>query len=290
MVYMRDIFRPKALYSVYPPYHTGEYQEEYFYRRWYESNIKSDRKYIDIFWTNLYCNASQLNINPPNIQEELNNTLDWNGKYFTICQHDDGPFEELPPDTVFFVSGGNKNFTKKVALPSICSKIPIINYVENNHRPLLASFVGSNTHPVRQEMFRACYNHPKIKIQIKQWNPVVSSDDFNLFANLAYQSKFTLSPRGYGRSSFRMYEAMQLGSIPVYIFDEPYLPWEDELNYSEFCVLIDKPKIPDIVSILESYSEEDLIKMREKMKQVWESHFSLEGMFQQVVKRLPNYS
>jgi len=33
-------------------------------------------------------------------------------------------------------------------------------------------------------------------------------------------SKFALCPRGYGKTSFRIQEALQYGAIPVYISDE----------------------------------------------------------------------
>ena len=38
-----------------------------------------------------------------------------------------------------------------------------------------------------------------------------------------YATKFNLAPRGYGRSSFRYAEAIQMGRIPVFLWDD--LPW-----------------------------------------------------------------
>jgi hypothetical protein len=280
-----DIFRPKAIYPTYPPYHVGEYQEEYFYKRWNENPQSKTREYIDVFWTNLYCNSSYMGIPIPNIQQELHKKLDWNGRYFTVCQHDDGPFENLPPDTTIFISGGNRKYGNIVALPSICSKLPI-KYIENDDRKLLASFIGSDTHPIRRQMIEACKNNPNIKIQIKPWTPNVSMNDLNIFVNLSYNSKFTLAPRGYGRSSFRMYEAMQLGSIPVYIADDHFLPWNDELNYDEFCVIMTSKDLPYINEILQSYDDYKIKTMRFKMQEVWKSHFSLDGMFDQIMRRL----
>lgn len=37
---------------------------------------------------------------------------------------------------------------------------------------------------------------------------------------LVERSTFTLAPRGSGSGSFRMYEALQLGSIPIFIWGE----------------------------------------------------------------------
>lgn len=283
---MKEYLRPKALYPVYPPYHKGEYQEEYFYKRWNEDKLNCERKYIDIFWTNLYCNNSHSGYPLPNIQQELYDNLDWSGKYFTICQHDDGPYENLPPDTLIFASGGNKSFEKKVELPSICSALNISPNLNIKTKELLASFVGSMTHSIRYKMIEVCKNKNNIKFLIKNWNSHVSDDEFNVFVNFTLNSKFCLSPRGHGQSSFRMYEAMQLGAIPVYISDTPYLPFSDELNYSEFSVILGENDLPNIVEILESYSDEKIETMCKKMKDVWINYFSLEGMYQQIIKRI----
>ena len=93
--------RPEALYPVYPPYHQGFYLEEYFFNWIKKNNIKIKREYIDIFWTNIYCNAASKKSQLINIQSELNE-LDPSKSYFTICQHDDGPLENLPNNTLIF--------------------------------------------------------------------------------------------------------------------------------------------------------------------------------------------
>jgi hypothetical protein len=41
------------------------------------------------------------------------------------------------------------------------------------------------------------------------------------------QSKFNLAPRGYGRSSFRFAESIQMGRIPAFLFnDVPWIPYQ----------------------------------------------------------------
>ena len=39
-------------------------------------------------------------------------------------------------------------------------------------------------------------------------------------------TKFNLCPRGFGRTSYRMSEVIQMGRLPVYMFDDvPWLPY-----------------------------------------------------------------
>ena len=55
MVYLKeDYLRPKSLTPIYPPYHQGEYLEEYFYSHYQQLEDKPEREYIDIFWSNIF--------------------------------------------------------------------------------------------------------------------------------------------------------------------------------------------------------------------------------------------
>jgi len=60
-----------------------------------------------------------------------------------------------------------------------------------------------------------------------------------------------LAPRGYGRTSFRLYEAFQFNCVPVYISDVPYLPYVDVIDWSDYAILIGPDQIGNIQSILQ---------------------------------------
>ena len=83
-----------------------------------------------------------------------------------------------------------------------------------------------------------------------------------------------------------MYEAFQLGAIPVYISDVHYLPWTDELDWSQFAVLIKPEQIPDLKRILLSYSPEQIAQMQTTAQQVYHKYFTLEGVCGQIHKRV----
>ena len=45
--------------------------------------------------------------------------------------------------------------------------------------------------------------------------------------------KFNFAPRGFGRQSFRFSEIIQLGRIPIYVYDDiPWIPYEGTTNIS----------------------------------------------------------
>lgn len=284
MVYLKnENLRPKAIYPTYPPYHKGDYLEEYFFNWWSANKVETTRNYIDVFWTNIYCNAAHTRSGRINIQAEIDE-LDCAKSYFTVCQHDDGPLEILPTNSLIFSAGGNRTNGNIIPIPLICSKItesPI-----NESKTIFCSFVGSTTHPIRNVLCNRWNQDQDFIMATQGWVESIPHKNFTIFKTLTSKSKFTLCPRGYGKSSFRLYEAIQLGSVPVYVSDTHYLPWSEEIDWNEFCVLIKPEQINDLKSILESYSDDKINKMVKTAQKLYTEYFSMDGICLQIGKRL----
>lgn len=282
MLKITDSLRPNSLIIPYPNYHKGDYFEEYFFKRFTKEYPKGEVngvKYIPIFWTNCYTNKVFRGVNY-NIQNVLN-TLNQEDKYFTISQHDDCVYEELPKKTLIFSMGGNKIGDNVIPIPLICSPIGI----SNKNKEINVSFVGSLTHPLRTDLYNKYKNSDDFIFLTKNWNLDTGEENVNKFKEITSKSYFTLAPRGYGKTSFRLYEAMQLDSVPVYVYDEPWLPWEDELDWSKFCVLIDKNNVDNIKNILENV---DYVSMVKYKNEVYNDYFTYNGVYINIVKKLQN--
>lgn len=282
MLIYRKEFCPQSTYDVYPPYADGAYLEDYFSTRFFSEGVQLDmeRQFIPILWTPYY--LQETNYEP--LQRYLD-SLDRNGKYFLVSQHDDAPKNELPPDTWVFSAGGNYEGPNTIPIPLICSPIEL-SHKEN--RDIFVSFVGSNTHPLRAECFQSLHNKNGVYLDVKNWNPAVSAGELDTFRDITSRSVFSLCPRGYGKSSFRMYESMQMGTIPVYVSDNHYTPWLDELDWNDFSVIIKQNEIPNLYEILSSVSQEDINKKRDKLKEVYPKYFSMHGVYNNIMKRLKN--
>jgi hypothetical protein len=281
VIHTRNDLRPVPTYPVYPPYHIGDYIEDFFYKKFIEESPTVARDYIALSWTTLYCQNQD-----PGIQNFLN-SLDQSKSYFTVCQHDDAPRHSLPPDTLIFSlsqSHSNLKNLNPIPIPATCSSIPVPEEIPN--KDIFASFVGSNTHQIRMDLYNLCRTQPNYYFSGQQWNPVIPQSKLNELTNIMIRSKFALCPRGYGNTSFRMYEAMQLGAVPVYISDDFFLPWSDELNWNEFCVIVDSKNLKDLPSILNSIPEEQINKMANKAKQVYSDYFTLDATYTNIVKRI----
>jgi Exostosin family len=259
--------------------------EEYMYEYLRRNEIRSNWVYLPIFWTNLQ-NHPGFSSKKANYQILLNRALEnmaSDTTYFTIVQHDDGPQLHVPNLIVFGACTGT------IPLPLI--------YEDTSQRllssprlpkDLLASFVGTyTTHSIRQKMLTEMRTKTDIHFHAKSaWEVKVAPSDSDAFVEITSRSKFCLAPRGYGRSSFRFVEALQLGVVPVYLWDDiEWLPYKETLDYSKFSVSVSSHQIPQLYEFLSSISDQKYQEMVEEGKKVhhW---FTLEGMAQYVVSRL----
>lgn len=267
-------YRLDSKYPTYPIYHKGLYLENYFYKWFIDNNIQTNRYYIPVFWTTCYVDNCF-----DGLQQTIN-TLDLDKKYFTIAQHDDAIREKLPINTISFNAGGSDRQPPGIPIPLICS--PIKNKL-NLEKEIFCSFVGSFTHPIRHYLYNALKNNPKYYFITKEWTPNITENDFNNFKNTTLRSVFCLCPRGYGKSSYRFYEAMQLGSIPVYVSDLKWCPFEDEIDWNEFSILIDINNIQNIDSILSSYSKERIKQIQNNLHKYWKKYFTMESVCKKII-------
>jgi hypothetical protein len=275
-----------ATSHVYPPFKKGRYMEEYCYEMLSskKDDIQTDMVYLPIFWTNLqnHPGFASMKAKYQIILDHALSSLPLNTQYMTIVQHDDGPQLKIPKNTIIFGA-----CTGTIPLPLI--------YEDTTERLLseprcpktqLASFVGTYTHPLREELFRTLQKEDIIWNGKRVWSSSVKEQDASLFIEQTLQSKFCLAPRGYGRSSFRFFEAMLLDTIPVYVWDDmEWLPYREILDYSTFSISISKNDLPRLYDILSSISTETYENMVLSMKKNrhW---FTMEGMVDYIVKRI----
>jgi len=240
--------------------------------------------YLPVFWTHLQNHPGFAKMRS-NYQLLLDKALQPSDtRYFTVVQHDDGPQLRLPPGTIIYGA-----CTGTIPLPLIYEDITHrLSSQPRIPKDLLATFVGTaTTHPLRQAMVQALQDKPGIICHSKQvWSPRVEEDAATIFIELTTRAKFCLAPRGYGRSSFRFFEAIQLDTIPVYVWDDvEWLPYQDRLRYSEFAVSISKKDIPRLYDILQGISIEQYERMQQALQKI-KHCFTLDYMCRYIIDTL----
>jgi hypothetical protein len=272
--------RPAANYPTYPPYHQGYYLEEYFYhfyKRNKEAFDKTGYTLIPIFWTNVYNNGVNRNL----IQFFLNALPE--GKYFTISQHDDAVKEILPKSTLSFEAGGNGN---GIPIPLICSPIKISHQQDKS---IFCSFVGSiNTSPIREKLFKLYSTDSDFIFDNQQWVPNIPTERLNAFVDITQKSRFALCPRGYGAQSFRLYEVLQIGTIPVIVYDKPWFPFNDEILWSDFAVLVHVDEIGNLKQKLKNITPTQQQIMISKGREIYNKYFTFDTVSNHILRILQN--
>ncbi len=153
-------------------------------------------------------------------------------RYLTVCSHPRG-LEDIKPSwlTVAGYSHGD------VLLPLVTNRTETlpIGTLEKKYK---SNFIGSvdrhtDIKQIRSRMVKAMPEDAYLAVNKKV--------PFDEYYQVLQQSEYTFSPRGNGPSSYRMYEALAAGSVPVYIWEgKCCLPFADQVNWDEIAVIQEK--------------------------------------------------
>ena len=271
--------------DTYPPFKNGRYLEEYFFQMMTEHTYDLPRKYIPALWTNF-----QIEDWFQSRKSEMQRALDqWvlenpnpNG-YFTIVQHDDGPQLSLPENTVVYGACSGD-----IPIPLIYedTNLTLVNKPKKTfgEKSVLCSFVGNITANsvapnVRYEIFCKFHDNPRFRlINSGGWTASVNAQNQDIFIETTIHSKFAFAPRGYGRGSFRFFECFQLGTIPIYVWNDIcWLPFQDKIDYQKLCIVSHVSELENLEQKLLEIDEKRYNSMLEYYQSI-RHLFELEGM------------
>lgn len=255
-------FQPEGIANPYPQYNNqfGVEQDILVYLKknnfTIEDKEKADWIYLPIFWTRWHVNHGWSSWGRDILQSYVNSlNLDFK-KTFTVCQYDDGPIADLQEAVIFLSS---RKTEKGIDIPLLAS--PIRTTLKWEDKDVLASFSGIyKNHPFRERMAKSLSGEKNIFL----YNGNYGTEHF---MSLMERSKIALCPRGYGGSSFRFYEAMQLGSVPVLIGDIDIRPFKKYIYWDSCSFYLDNPdKTKDF---LKNISNENLEAKNRNLSVVW---------------------
>ena len=159
--------------------------------------------------------------------------------------------------------------------------LPIIvaRSVRAGARPVLASFQGVNSHPVRQSL-QGISNGKSIVVNIvDRARHVGKIDAIALNSDTDYEqllvnSTFAFVPRGDALFSYRLLEVMSFGCIPIILSDGWVLPFDRTVQWEEFSLHVHAEAIPLIPQLLASLTPDDILARHEKTLAAYRSHLS----------------
>jgi len=274
----------------YPNFNEKPGFEAYFYNYFISNKIKSEYTYIPIQWTNYFVQHNY-GKDIEKLKNFLRKNLSPTNKYFTVIQYDGGPLVELENCLIFNMGGmfstSLPKTSKSISLPLIYEYNFSENYIEKQY---LASYLGRPTHKIRTILEKKLKNEEGFYIEnLDSMNSDIETINLEKYENLIKSSHFFLCPRGYGPASFRLYESIELGTIPVYISDEFVLPFDDIINWNKFSVIIKKNKIGKLPKILDDIINSQMYEdMLEELLILKDNYFNFESTAEYIYKKIKN--
>jgi hypothetical protein len=264
MISVPRIFQPKI--RVEYPRHNWT-----IFEQWLIENL-SHENYLPINWCGFFVNNDYGNNKRAMFQlQKFINTLDPNKPMFTVTQYDLGVLTDISKLNikVFGSGGGRIDFP----LPLICHP----HGKKENKRDIFASFIGSKTHPIRNKLIETYSDH-------NGWVVTDLHYDIDTFCDVLSRSIFCLCPRGFGLTSFRICEALEQQSIPVYISDEWIQP--GNVDFNEYGVLVHADEIDELDAILANISPAQIESKREAGRYYYENMYTFKGAKQLILDNI----
>jgi|GEM_PF-1408099 len=273
--------QPKTYPEPYPAHQKSPDIERAFYEYWCneitpEIRNSMSRTYIPVLWTYMYAQKNSQK-KKELLQRWLRENLDPEKSYWTIIKSADGILEDLPENVLIYSAGGKGD----IPIPLLCDLLP----AQERARDIRASFVGvihnsaNNKTGVRTKMLSVFTDNKNVQI-------TEARDNAELFQEMLSRSVFSLCPRGYGKTSYRFYEALRNGSIPIYIYDDPWLPYEDELDWDKYCIRVHENDIETIPDLLVKMTNADINRMQENIANMVPQYCTTPKICEYIVKNL----
>lgn len=102
-------------------------------------------------------------------------------------------------------------------------------------------------------------------------------------------SDYALVVKGDGNYSYRLYEALSLGRIPVMIDTETVLPLEDEIDYDAFMLRVSYDQMHTLDTVIAdhfaSLSAQQFVHMQQDARKVFETKLNTEAFLRHIADR-----
>ncbi|MDD5434034.1 MAG: glycosyltransferase, partial [Nitrospira sp.] len=110
------------------------------------------------------------------------------------------------------------------------------------------------------------------------------------YARNIYEGDYVLCARGAGNFSYRLYETLSMGRIPVFINTDCVLPYDFIIDWKKYCVWVEENEIDSIAEIVSDFhssiSPEKFIELQHECRKLWDDWISPGGFFTNFYRHL----
>jgi hypothetical protein len=94
---------------------------------------------------------------------------------------------------------------------------------------------------------------------------------------------YVLCVRGYGNFSFRFFEALSIGRVPLLVDTECVLPYDFLHDYRDYCVVVPERRLGDVGRAVEEFHHQvgadGYFELQRRIREFWVRWLSPEGFF-----------
>lgn len=218
-----------------------------------------------------------------NINEYLKLSEDNNKKIVLLYNDDDDKIFNFNNSIFFRTSIYKKNKPENYySLPAFCNDLKKqCNFFlrKKNEIPTIG-FCGAITHPIRKIIIDKINNSNLSKnflIRDKFWGGDVWGEKVRKeYIETSLNSDIIICPRGAGNFSYRFYETLCLGRIPLVIDTDMVFPFEDFIDYDNKIIKIKQENIDNIIQEIMSFwnNIDDYELFQKNLTFFWEKNLS----------------
>ncbi len=259
-----DSLRPKTQGFIWPPDCRDEGVEQDFHRYLHQNEDllvddpdRADLHFLPIYWNRRYLTTP----------DGTRHGRDWGVELcildrirtFTVAEYDP---RGLQPDVD--LSGITVLTANRMKSGGI--DIPLLVHAHDLAWPppekrWLACFLGNlETHEIRGPMWQEFRGHSDCLVE-------AAAEPIGVFVRVLQESYVALAPRGDGGQSFRFYEAMQAGTVPVLIGDLDTRPFPSAIDWEACSFWVTDPR--GLYDVLAGMDRDKLLRMGRKAQAVW---------------------
>lgn len=256
-------FRPSHQNFVWPPQNQlpgGDFGVEQDFDKWLFGHpdlvtnlpFKADFAYIPIYWNRYYINTLDRDGHWGGGVEKLAEEVDACRQYdlpmFTISEADEKWLHsQIDWNGITVFCASRRDEFGGIDIPLLSNARPLPDDIIP--RKWLASFLGNlQTDEIRKDMYNELKHRKDCRVEH-------ANEPMDEFTRAILASYIVLAPRGQGAQSFRMYEAMQLGTVPLYISDLDCRPFKNWIDW-DICSLY----APNVMGLSEYLDVMDMNK------------------------------
>jgi hypothetical protein len=175
-----------------------------------------------------------------------------------------------------------------VPIPLLKQTEEIQNVIPIQDRSYFATYLGSLSNSPRNLRKRL---HEQMRNLSLTYNFTYKTSYGGVnWRTLMTMSRFSLAPRGFGRTSYHLNEILQMGLIPIQVYDDmPWIPYAGRFHEVGFSVNLDG--LAELVLRLHHMPIEEIKVMEARVGALRQSHFWTDGILTQIgnfLQALPN--